>query len=51
MIILAFTIAICLVTVAIMVVGTIRHGWTNFYLVSIGLVLVSLAFGVLGYLG
>lgn len=50
MILPALTVIFCLITVVLVILGTIRHGWTNFYFVSLGLVVVSLALGVVGYL-
>lgn len=50
MIFLALTVIICLIVIAMVIFGTARHGWSNLYFVSLGLVVASLALGVVGYL-
>lgn len=50
MIHLAITVIICLIAVAIVILGTVRHGWSNFYLATIGMVVVVLPLAVVVYL-
>lgn len=50
MILLAFTIVVCILTTALMVYGTSRYGWSNFLLIPIAMMLASLILGVVGYL-
>lgn len=50
MILLGLTVIICLISIATVIAGTSRHGWTNFYFIPLGLVLAALTLGVVGYL-